>query len=201
MDIKLENLIDKLKKDAIDRSQKEALAIVEKASQDAKNIISEARVQADDIVKKAKLEAQKLKDNTESALKQGSRDLILSLRQELVNLFDKILKNQIAKDLDSKLIGELIVSVVNKWSPQEGISLEVLVGDKDKKKISEFVLGALKEQAKESIEIKAAKTIDKGFMIGLKGDDVTYDFSDESILEALKVFLNPTVAALLDNKK
>jgi V/A-type H+/Na+-transporting ATPase subunit E len=200
MDIKLDNLIEKIKKDGIEEAEIMRQDALDKAKQEAGGIIDCAKKEAEDIIRKAKDDADKLKRNTENSLKQAARDLVLSLRQEIEVLLSSLLKKQIDKELDAKCVGELIVAVVNKWSPKENVSLEVLVSAKEQKKISDFVLAALKAQAKDKIEIKAAKSIDKGFMIGIKGDNISYDFTDESILESLKAFLNSTVRDLLEPK-
>ncbi len=198
MDVKLEDLIGKIKKDGIEEAEKNRQEIIEKANKQAKSIVESAKKEAEALIKKADDEADKLKDNTENVLKQAARDLVLSLRQQINSLFDGAFKKKIDKELDAKLVAGLIVSIVEKWSLSQKQELEVLVSKADQKRISEVALSALKKEAKEKIEIKTAKSVSKGFMIGLKGEDVFYDFTDESILESLKVFLNPTARDLLD---
>jgi V/A-type H+/Na+-transporting ATPase subunit E len=56
---------------------------------------------------------------------------------------------------------------------------------------------ALSSSIKNTVEVKLDKKITHGFRIGKKGENLFYDFTDESVLEALKVFLNPKLAEIL----
>jgi len=57
------------------------------------------------------------------------------------------------------------------------------------------------QEAQDRIEIKSSSQIEKGFQVGIKGEDTHYDFSDEGITESLSVFLNPAIAELIAGKK
>ncbi len=198
MDAKLESLIEKIKKDGIEEANKTSEAIIQKASEKAALIKEKAKKEAEDIIENAKTEAQKVKTNTENSLKQAARDLSLTLKNEIVALFDKALKKKISAELSPEFLRELIVKMVDKFSPQKGVVLEALVAPKDKQKAEKLLLQAVKSEAKDKIEIRASKTIESGFRIGIKGENLYYDFTDESILDSLKEFLNPTISAMLD---
>ena len=43
-------------------------------------------------------------------------------------------------------------------------------------------------------------TISTGFHIGLEGEHVYYDFTDEAITDVLKAFSNPDLRAILDGE-
>ena len=49
----------------------------------------------------------------------------------------------------------------------------------------------------EGIEIKLNRSIANGFRIRLEGDQVAYDFTDDSVVESLKIHLNPQLIDLL----
>lgn len=198
MDVKLESLIEKIKKDGIEEAKKASQEIIQQAKKEASEIIKEAEKEAAKIREEAQEVAQKLKSNTESSLRQAARDLSLSLKEELKKLFDRLLKGKIGETLTPNFMKELILKMVDKWLAKEEVSLEVLVSKEDKEKLEELLFGELKKEAKNRIEIKVSKAIDRGFRIGIKGDAVHYDFTDESILESLKEFLNPTISAILD---
>ncbi|RKY77890.1 hypothetical protein DRQ00_06210, partial [candidate division KSB1 bacterium] len=77
---------------------------------------------------------------------------------------------------------------------------EILVSKEDKEKIQELLFSSLKEELKNSIIIKVSDRISKGFRIGIKGEDVYYDFTDESITECLKEFVSPSLKEILNKK-
>ncbi len=197
MDVKLESLIEKIKKDGIAEAKKAAAAIIKEAKDKASQIIEEAGKEAAQTKNQAESRAKKLKSNTEDSLKQAARDLSLSLKEEIKRLLEKILKHKIAEGLSADFVKELILKIAGKWSTQAE-PLEILVSKEDQQKVEGLVLSELRSQARKKIEVKVSKNIEKGFRIGLKGESLYYDFTDESILESLKEFLNPAVNAILD---
>ncbi|MCK4917898.1 MAG: DivIVA domain-containing protein [Candidatus Omnitrophica bacterium] len=199
MEVKLDSLIEKIKKDGVEEAKKASDEIIQKANKEAEKIINEAKHKAEKFLNDSKDEFEKLKNNTQSSLKQASRDLLLVLREQIMGVFDRIFKKQVSKSLTPDLIKQLIVKVVDNWVVQKNDVVEVLVNEDDKKKLEDLMLSLLKQEAGNMIEINIGKNVDKGFRIGIKGQDVYYDLTDESILEAIKEFINPSIAAMLDN--
>ena len=198
MDVKLESLIAKIKQDGIEEAKKTSQSIIKKAKLEAEAIVKEAEAKAKRIEEKAKASAAKLKSNSEDSLKQASRDLVLALKEELIALFDRILKQRCGEALSAEFMAGLITKIIDKWSPRKSVAWEVLVSKDDKERLEKALIASLKKDAKATIEVKVSKAIDKGFRIGIKGEDLHYDFTDQSILEALKEFLNPSLTAILD---
>lgn len=199
MEVKLDSLIEKIKKDGVEEAKKASDDIIQKANKEAEKIINEAKHKAEKFLNDSKDEFEKLKNNTQSSLKQASRDLLLVLREQIMGVFDRIFKKQVSKSLTPDLIKQLIVKVVDNWVVQKNDVVEVLVNEDDKKKLEDLMLSLLKQEAGNMIEINIGKNVDKGFRIGIKGQDVYYDLTDESILEAIKEFINPSIATMLDN--
>ncbi|UCD15705.1 MAG: hypothetical protein JSV34_01250 [Candidatus Omnitrophota bacterium] len=198
MEVKLEGLIEKIKKEGISVARETSQGIEREAKDKAQKIITEAQVKAENIIKEAQKESTKLKSNAIAAVKQASRDVSLIVKEQLIKMFDNILKQQISKNLTPEFLKDLIVKAVNSWAPAKDVSFEVFVSEADKRKTEELVLSQFRKKAKDFIEIKVNPNIDKGFRIGIKGEDVAYDFTDQSILDAFKVFLTPSIAAVLD---
>ena len=198
MDVKLESLIAKIKQDGIEEAKKASKDIIKEAKAGAEAIIKEAKTKAGRIEEQARASAAKLKSNSQDSLKQASRDLVLALKAELIALFDRILKQRCGEALSAEFMAGLITKIIDKWSLRSSVTWEVLVSKADKERIEKALLASLRGQVKATIEVKVSKTIDKGFRIGIKGEDLHYDFTDQSILEALGEFLNPSLTAILD---
>lgn len=197
MEVKLENLIEKIKKEGVQEAKKESEEIIKKANEERAGIIEGARKEADKILGKAKEEAERFKKNADSAVKQAVRDVILLVREQLEGLCDSVLRKRVGETLDPEFIKDLVVRIVNTWSPGVA-SLEVVVNEKDKKRLEEILCSEVKKETKDCLLIKVNNDIEKGFRIGVKGENVYYDFTDQSILESLKVLLNPEIAKLVD---
>ncbi len=198
MEVKLESLIAKIKKDGIEEAKRAAGEIIDKAKQEAEIIIKAAEEEAAKLEKEAKVSADKLETNTKDSLKQAARDLSLALKGELVTLLGQILKDKTADALTPSFMKELILKIIDKFSAGKELVWEILVSKADKEKLEKLLLASLRSEAKKTIEIRVSKAIDKGFHIGIKGEDVHYDFTDQSILEALGEFLNPSLWAILN---
>ncbi|MBU4444028.1 hypothetical protein KJ656_02955, partial [bacterium] len=141
-------------------------------------------------------QAEKLQSNAESALKQAARDTVLVTKEKLIKLFDKVFQRELGTALSPDFMKELIIKIVEHWS--DGAKLEVLVSEKDLEKLRELMFVKSRSELKDTLTIKVDKGISKGFRIGLKDNNVYYDFTDESIAEFLAEFLNPGIREILD---
>ena len=198
-EVNLENLIEKIKNEGVAQAEKESDQITEKAKSQAKEIIAQARKEAQVMVDDAKIAADRFKKNCETDLKQASRDAVLTLKQKIVTILDNSFKAGIGQVMTTDLLKELVVKMVDNWSDQKGVNLEVIVNEVDESKLKELISTSFKDSAKANIEIKVGD-IDKGLRIGVKDKDVFYDFTDETILDILKQFLNPSLCAVIDKE-
>lgn len=198
MEVKLESLIEKIKKDGVEEAKRMAQEIIDEAKQKAAGIIEEANSRIEKKEKEAKVKIDSYKQNAESALKQAARDLTLALKEEIIKLFDQALKEKIAEGMEADFIKKLILKIADNLPVQKDKKLEVLVNAKDAQKLKSFLVAALKDKER-SIEVKTSKTIEHGFRIGVKGESAYYDFSEEAITEALGEFLNPAISQMLNS--
>jgi len=196
MEAQLENLIEKLKAEGVQAAQQKSSKIISDADKEAEKIIEKAKSEAKKILEHAKQETEKFKASAESAIKQAARDLILLLKEKIEGLFNRSLKNQIKVSLEPDFIKELIIKFVDQSKTQN--TVEVIINESEKEKLVAFLQSSLKKELENEVEIKTSNRIDKGFRIGIKEQDVYYDFTEESISAALKEFLNPALARLLE---
>jgi V/A-type H+-transporting ATPase subunit E len=196
MDVKLENLIEKIKKEGVESGRQVSEEMIKTAGQDADAIIKKAKKEAERIQKEAEKEARQFRENAELAVKQAARDSELLLKEKITELFDRLLKREVVQALTPDVMKELILKIISKWSGST--DTELLVSEKDKKQLRDMVLKGLKKDLKDTVTIQASPDLAHGFRIGLKDENIYYDFSDESITEMLKMFLNPGIKELLD---
>ena len=77
MDVQLQELIDKIKKDGVTAAKTSAEEIISEAEENAKKIVSDAQAQAEKIIKNAKAETERMEKASEDAIKQAGRNLLL----------------------------------------------------------------------------------------------------------------------------
>ena len=196
MDEKLENLIEKIEKEAVEEAQQTAGEIVGRARQEAESIIAAARREAEEIAADGRRRAEVFRQNAELALRQAARDTQLSLKERIVELFDRVFQREVSRTLTPDFLKELILKVVSAWTPDAKV--EIVLNDADKDGLQTLLLSGLGEEFKNSVSLSANSDISGGFRIGLNGEHVYYDFSDGSIADALKAYVNPDLRKILD---
>ena len=199
MDATLESLIDKIKKDGVAKAKSEAQEIINSARSKAQEIIDKAREESERIVAKAGDESEKLEKNARSAIRQAARDAVLMAKEELVKIFDRVIKNEVRKSLSPEFTAQLIAKIVDKWSLAKEEQLEVLAAKEDIEKIKNVLLAKIKEEARGGLIINVGSSVNKGFRIGIKGEEVYYDFSEEAVIEAFKELINPQIKEILNS--
>ena len=198
MDVNLESLIEKIKKEAIEEGQQAADAIVGKANEQAAAVVDSARTEAEQIVNDAQAEGEKLQENAKHALRQAARDVELLLKEQLTALFDRVFKRAVGAALGPEFLEGIILKLVDEWA-KEG-AVEVVVSQADKEQLEALLFSHLEEDLKQSVTLQASHAVARGFRFELKGGSVYSDFTDETIADALKAFINPSLQAILNAK-
>ena len=198
MDVKLDKLIKKIKNEGVDSAQKEADQIIQDANKKATDKLESAQKEIKTLKEKSKKEIDAYQLNANDSIKQAARDTIISVRAEIKKLFYNALDKKIADSFDEDLIKKVIIDIAKNWA--KGKDLDVVINGVDIEKIQKMITEQVRDELKNSIEIKLDKKISHGFRIGVKGEDMHYDFTDESILETLKLYLNPKLNEILSKK-
>lgn len=201
MEMQLNSLIEKIKKEGIQEAGKRSEEIIKQAEEKKKTIIKEAEEKSGLIVKEAEGKAAKLRDNAQKAITQAVRDATLSLKEEIKNLFESILKKEIKHTLSDDFVSELILKITKGWSKGKEAGFEISLSQQDKKRLEKLVLSKIKTDLASGITFKVNPNINKGLYISKKGEDFHYDFTDEAILEILKQYLRPFIVKIINREK
>jgi len=196
MDIKLDGLIEKIKQDGIVEAQRSAAEIIKKAEANAQEIISNAKQSAEKITAEGQQNAAKLQANAEAAVRQAARDTVLVTKENLQKLFDRVFRKEIAKTLSPEFMKDLIVNMVKSATAET--RFEFVVAENDVEKLKTLVLAATRDSLKEPVTFRVDRGIAAGFRVARNGEEVYYDFTDQSITEVLQEFLNPAIRTLIE---
>ncbi len=197
MEVQLKELIEKIKKDGVETAEGKALQIVKDAEVKAAEIVAKANSDASQIVAKAKEDAARSEQTGEEALKQAGRDLVLNLQTQITELFNVIIKDEVASAMDEKVLVETIVKLISSWKGDES-KIQVLVSEKDLDNVEKNLKAKLADKIKKGFEVKASKKLDAGFLVSEKDGSAYHNFSAEGIAEVLSDYLNPRIAALVN---
>ncbi len=198
MDVQLQELIDKIKKDGVASAEEQAAKIVAEAEAKAASIVNDAKSQAESIEKEAKASSERFQKAGEDAVKQASRNLLISFRDGINAQLKAIVQDETAKTYSKDLLAKLIPETVKAWAAKsEAADLAVLLSKDDLNALESGLKGALKDEISKGMEIRADKSLASGFRIGLKDGSAYYDYSAESVADLFAAYLNPKIAALV----
>ena len=200
MEVQLQELVDKIKKDGVAAADEKAAEIIRAAEEKAKNIIEKAEAEAQESIKKAEAEALRFQKAAESSIDQAGRNTLISFRQGLLNELNAIIKAETVKNYDSAVLKNLIPEAVKGWVKTGNTeNLSVILADKDLKELESSLSAALKDQIAKGMELKADSKIAGGFRIGTKDGAAYYDFSAEAVADLFSSYLSPKTAEILKN--
>ena len=140
-DSKLQELIDTLKKQAVESGEASSREIIEQAQKEAQAIVDRAKGEADDIVRQAQDEADKKAKQLESSMEIAGSQFVTSLKRDIEqNLLALPLKKNVTEALgDTGYLKELIRAVVLEYTGHPDCSdLQVLVPKDQQEKLRRF---------------------------------------------------------------
>ncbi len=197
MDIQLQDLIEKIKTEGIKTAEQQSSHLLKEAEHKANDIIAAAHKEASQIIAEAKNEMARFEQTAKQAVEQAGRNTILSLKTNIVKIFDELLEQETKAAFSQKVLEEVVVSLVKAWNKQQVSDIQVLLAPKDLKKIEKQLKSRLAAELKKGVELKPFAELGAGFRIGMKDGSVYYNFTDQGIAEILAEFLNPKISEII----
>jgi V/A-type H+/Na+-transporting ATPase subunit E len=197
MDIQVQELIDKIKKDGVGTASEEAARIKREAEAEAQQIIEAAQKEAAGIIEKGKQDAQRSEKAGIAALEQASRNLVLAFKGEIQALLDNLVTVQVDKSYNDDVLKTVIPELIKSWPEKHTNSLAILVSAASLSKVGTFFRKKLAAELKKGLELQSDRNLVGGFRIAEKDGSAYYDFSPDSVAEMLCAYLNPRLAEIL----
>ena len=198
MEIHLEELLEKIKKEGVEAAESEAKAIIDAANAKAEKIISEAKEKAEKIMQDAKAENAKTVQSGEDAISQAGRNLLISFRQSVAKELETVAGDGVNAVYSSDALAEIIIKVVESWAKNsETDNLAVILNSGDLEKLESTLLSALKAKMLNGVTLKPNDNFDGGFRIAVNEGSAYYDYSAAAVTEMLSNYLSPKVTELL----
>jgi len=197
MEIQVQELIDKIKKDGIKAASEEANKVRAEADTEARRLVENAKKEADEIIAHAKQDAQRSERAGIAALEQASRNLVLAFRDEIQALLNKIVADNVNAQYNEDVLKTALPDLLKSWAQNSQGDLAVILPENDLNKLKGFFNDKLKDQLNKGVELKSNRKLTSGFHISNKQGSVYYDFSAEAVAQLLSSYLNPKLAELL----
>ncbi|NMA45719.1 MAG: hypothetical protein GX945_04080 [Lentisphaerae bacterium] len=199
----LQALLDRLSEQELKKIDAQRQDIIAQAKKEADDIIKDAKDKAGQIVGDAERESSLLAVKGEEALRQAARDVLLALRGEFEERVRKaagdVMKNTLR---DNAQLAGILSQVISAYLAHSGdnADLRVLLPKTQLDELESVVKAALGEDLRRHCELAPASSLSSGFKLQFKDNDVTYDFSDQALAEAVAAYVNPRLAAIITDK-
>lgn len=195
----LQNLLERIQKDGVDKAEAEAGRIVSEAKKSAQAIKAEAEEAADAAMKKAELDGKAFIERGRKSLEQAARDVILSVGDAVSSTMVGIVDREVSQALTGDTLKKMLTTVVELYCKKKSGStaIDILLNAEQQQEIVNFFMSKYAEAVRNGLEIKADGGIVSGFRVSVADEKVEHDFSGEAITEALCQLLRPHLAEIV----
>ena len=189
----LQQLLEKIQRDGVDKARSEADSILEKAKSEAKALVAAAKAEAEKIRSDAKEEAEAYATRAEETISQSARDVLLHVEKSLTSLLENLLLKDVNSALSSEETAARLVEEAVKTYLQGESRVEVAVADQ----MVDALRSRLAALAGEGVTVVTDSTTGAGFRVKLADGRIEHDFTGTAVADALSRQLRPGLAALL----
>ena len=186
----LQQLLEKIQRDGVDKANAEAAAIVAKAKEEANALVKKAQEDAAAAEAKGKADAEAYAARARETISQAARDTVLKVREDVTKLLTKLLAQDVSAALATEAV-PLAADAVKELVTGSGAEVAASA------KLVDALRAQLAAQAQNGVKVVADEMTGAGFTVKLDNGRVEHDFTDAAISEALAQRLRSDLAALL----
>ncbi len=187
----LQNLLEKIKRDGVDKANAEAAAIVAAAKKEAAALVQEAQTRAADLKAAAEAEAKVYAERAAETIRQAARDTVLKVESSVSAMLVKLL----TADINAALSDPAVVAPI----AAEAVKALVTGDDNAEMAASSKLVEALRAQlaGKGNFTVVTDEALSTGFAVRLDAGRVEHDFTGTAVAAALAERLRPDLAKLV----
>ena len=187
----LQQLLEKIQHDGVEKANAESAAILAKAKADAAAILKDAESKAAALRAQAETDAKAFEERAQKTISQAARDTVLEVKDAIGRMLEKLLAKDVAAALaDPAEAAKLALAAVNEL----GSEADVAAGEK----LAAALKAQLAAESKSGVKVVLDESVGSGFSIRLDGGRVEHDFSEAAIVSALAKRLRPDLAKLVN---
>jgi V/A-type H+-transporting ATPase subunit E len=194
----LDSLLEKIKRDGVDKARVEAERIITDAEQKAERILKEAEAGAEARREAAEKAGAAYAERARTSVAQAARDVILSVGSALSNAALDVARRETTAALSGAALGGLIKTVVEAYARDgASVGIDVLLNAQQKKQVADFLMANLAESVRKGVTLRDDAGIVAGFRVSIPDKQVEHDFTGEAIAEALAGLLRPELGEIV----
>ncbi len=193
----LQQLLEKIQRDGVDKAKAEADAIVADARAQAKAALDAAHAEAAKIRSAAHQEAEAFEHRAEETIRQAARDTLLGVEKAVTALLTQLLLKDVKTALaDQALVAGLAADAVHAYL-KGNVSVELAAAAP----LADALRAKLAAQAADGVTVVTDEATGTGFRVRLANGRVEHDFTGPALAGALAKGLRPRLAALMKQEE
>ena len=194
----LQGLLDRIRKEGLDKAEEEANTILDAANKKAAEIKKAAEAEATRKLEEAKAEAAKLEQRSISAIEHAARDIVLSVGDAVQQAFENLAQKNISEALDGKQFAQLVHDVIQAYIKQEDAGgIEVLLSQKQQEQVADYLQQTMDKELRKGVTIKSSRGVISGFSVVLRDQGIEHDFRGETLTAAFLELLRPQLGEMV----
>lgn len=201
MENKLQELMQKLYDEGLEKGRAEAGKLISDARAEAQKILAEAQAQADGIVRAARTKAEDVEKNTLTEIALAGRQAVSKIKSEIAGAIVAKSTGESVKSasLDPEFIREMLVSVAKNWNGADSgkVTLQALLPEDARAKLDAAFAKSARTLLDAGIEVGWSKSVKTGFKVGAKEGGYYISFTDADLEALLGEYLREKVYQLL----
>jgi len=187
----LQQLLEKIQRDGVDKAQAEADAIRKRALTEKDALLKDAKTQADALRAQAEKDAAAFTERAQTTVRQAARDTILEVQEAVTKLLTALLARNVDAALaDPAAAAALALEAVKTLdAPAADVAANA--------RLAEALRAQLATQAAHGVTVVTDDTLGTGFSVRLDAGRVEHDFTAAAVTAALTKRLRPALAELV----
>lgn len=189
----LQQLLEKINTDGVEKAKSESAKIIDQANAQAKGIVDTATREAAQKIAQAKQEAEAFERRAEETIRQAARDTILNVEKAVTALLTNVLLKEVNATLNTaEIVAQLAAEAVRAYLHEKS-GLDVVASAK----LAEAIRAKLAAEAVSGVTVVTDDHLGSGFNVRLAKGRIEHNFSGAAVTDALAKHLRPKLAALL----
>jgi len=189
----LQQLLEKIQKDGVDKAKAEAEKIVGEARAQAKTLVENAQTEAAKIKAAARQEAEAFERRAEETVRQSARDTVLGVEKAVTALLTRLLLDEVnAAMAKPELAASLAADAVRAYLDGKG-TIELSASEP----LADHLRATLAANAAQGVSVVTDEATGSGFRVRLANGRIEHAFTGAAVADALAKQLRPRLAALL----
>ena len=195
----LQQLLDRIRTEGVEKAQDEAQAIIKQARAEADALVAKARDEAATLRREAERDAAAFARRAEESVRQAARDVRIQVEQDLVKTLENLLRRDVGQAAsDEQAMQQWIADAVAAALKGGAREVEVVLGGRAAGQAAGLVKRLQADAATaEGVTVTPSPAFPDGFVLRLEGGRVEQSFTTEAITAALARLLRPQLVKLL----